>query len=259
MDDEGDFKKARGFLLTYSALVMALWYFGADLTQFKLMGNEIKLHQRTDSAWLVLAVVNIYFWFRCYQRVPRLGLYFDAPMNDLYDKILVWVAVKFKRWTLKKLGREQIDRHDIPSLKIQSMFISGEATGRSTQEEDQRKYGDEAPDLYQISRESRTKILIQARFVIAENSQWDQNRNIYERFNYEPSALITWPVKAFVIVRGAFVTPWFTDHIAPLVLGGISTILALWKWWDINFLSTAVSHTALQCVGEPLIITTHWL
>ena len=249
MDDEGDFKKARGFLLTYSALVLALVYFGADLTQFKLMGNEIKLHQRTESAWLVLAMVNIYFWFRCYQRVPRLGLYFDTPMNDLYDKILVWNAVKLKRWTLKKLGKEQIGRQDIPSLKIQSMFITGEATGRSTQEEDQRTHGDEAPELYQLSRTSRTKMLIKARFVIAENSLWGSNRNLYDRLNYEPSAFITWPIKAFVIVRGAFVTPWFTDHIAPLVLGGVSTILALWKWADINFLSTTAPHIALQCVG----------
>ena len=69
------------------------------------------------------------------------------------------------------------------------------------------------------------------------------------KLTYEPSASLTWPIKAFVIVRGAFVTPWFTDHIAPLVMGGISTILAFWKWADMNSLSTSVPHAVLQCVG----------
>lgn len=249
MDDEGDFKKARGFLLTYSALVMALWYFGADLTQFKLMGNEIKLHQRTDSAWLVLAMVNIYFWFRCYQRVPRLGLYFDAPMNELYDKILVWVAVKLKRRELSKLVHEKLDRHGTSSLKIISVSHSGEATGRSTQENNQRHNGDESPELHQISRAERTQVNLEASFSLSEEANWNPYNPLMVKLTYEPSASLTWPIKAFVIVRGAFVTPWFTDHIAPLVLGGVSTILALWKWADINFLSTTAPHIALQCVG----------
>lgn len=249
MDDEGDFKKARGFLLTYSALVLSLWYFGADLTQFILMGNEIKLHQRTDSAWLVLAMVNIYFWFRYYQRVPHLGLYLDGPMNELYDESLVWVAVRLKRRALTKLGEEQLVSNGTQSQKIGSAFYSGEATGRSTVEENQQHHGDEAPDLHQITRAARAHMNLQAQFQVVENGLSDPYRTLFAQLNYEPSALITWPVKAFVILRGAFVTPWFTDHIAPLVMGGVSITLALWKWFDMNFLTNMVPHTALQCVG----------
>ena len=43
MDDEGDYKKARGFLFTYSCLVVGLWYFKAELTQFNLMGVTLAL------------------------------------------------------------------------------------------------------------------------------------------------------------------------------------------------------------------------
>lgn len=248
MDDEGDFKKARGFLLTYSALVLALWYFGADLTQFKLMGNEVKLHQRTDSAWLVLAVVNIYFWFRCYQRVPNLGLYFDEPMNDLYDRALVWVtlALKLNHSNLLKTAEEQFAKNHSSSRTMHDRTYHAEATARRDLDEDQRRNGDEAPDLHRISRETRAKMRLSVAYNIRENGQPTSLRGRWVD-KYEPGLLITWPVKAFTIARGAFVTPWFTDHVAPLVLGGLSTLLALWKWCEIQFFTTGLSQAVLHC------------
>lgn len=248
MDDEGDFKKARGFLLTYSVLVLALWYFGADMTQFKLMGNEIQLHQRTNSTWLVLALVNVYFWFRCYQRVPNLGLYFDGPMNNLYDKTLVWGAenLKLKRRALRKGAQEQFAKNHNPPRTMHINVYKAWTTAQSDLEEAQRIHGDEAPELHQISRSTRAKMRFSVRYTIHENGQ-PTSLTGGLHLDHEPSAFLTWPVKAFTIARGAFVTPWFTDHIAPLVLGGISTLLALWKWGEINFASAKFSHHALLC------------
>lgn len=247
MDDESDFKKARGFLLTYSALVLALCYFGADLTQFKLMGNEVQLHQRTHSAWLVLAAVNIYFWFRCYQRVPRFGLYFDDSMNDLYDKALVWVAVRFKRRALYKQTQAHCAENYNPPAVGTIHFHGGEVTARESLEQDKRHNGDEASLLHEISRSARTKMILHTGYSIANDGD-ARSLPGYSHLVYEPSAFLTWPVKAFAIARGAFVTPWFTDHIAPLVLGAISTTFALWKWCDVNFFSAKLSHTALLCI-----------
>jgi len=241
MDDEGDFKKARGFLLTYSALVLALWYFGANLTQFKLMGNEVQLHQRTTSAWLVLALVNIYFWFRCYQRVPPYGLYFDSTMNKLYDEALEWVAGKFKHKALmREVHNDLVEKYD-PSTE---MRFSSKTIKIKVNEHNQ---GGSASELRQLSRAARTAVALNATYEILENDFWRQYAG-HGRVIYEPSALITWPLKAFVITRGAFVTPWFTDHIAPLVLGGISTLLALWKWYDVNFLANSLYHGTLICI-----------
>ncbi|VVN63688.1 hypothetical protein PS687_04867 [Pseudomonas fluorescens] len=248
MDDEGDFKKARGFLLTYSALVLALWYFGADLTQFKLMGNEVQLHQRTNSTWLVLAVVNLYFWFRCYQRVPRLGLYFDEPMNDLYDKALVWVSMKLKlkRQDLLREAKEHFAKNNEASRTMHSYSFDAEATARRDLNEDQRRNGDEAPELHQISRTSRVRVKLHLAYAVRENGEPTPLTG-GARIDLEPILPITWLAKTFTIVRGAFITPWFTDHIAPLVLGGISTVLALWKWCDMNFFTTHISNSTLFC------------
>jgi hypothetical protein len=236
MDDEGDFKKARGFLLTYSAIVLALWFFGAKLTAFKLMGTEIQLEHRTTSVWLVLALLNAYFWFRCWQRMPRNGLYFDERMHDLYDSALVWFACRWKRWELKRLARQQFAARNTPSEQMKVTWYYGHATARESLAEDQQYNGDEAPELHQVTRAFRTKLLVQVGYTFTENGQW-LPFPLTASLPYQPSAVITWPVKVFVIFKGAFVAPWFTDHVAPLLLGGISTSVALWKWLEVNFLS----------------------
>lgn len=233
MDDEGDFKKARGFLLTYSALVVTLWYFGADLTQFKLMGNEIKLQHRTESVWLVLALLNMYFWFRFYQRLPALGLYFDKSMNDLYDTSLIWSATHLKRRALYKNLHASFakDYNSVGVITVGTpvakpraylnLTLSQNKNGRPTQ-------------IHQLSRIDRTTIELTLSYDRKTDNRWDKDAGIGYVL-YKPSAWITLPIKAFTIVRGSFITPWFTDYVAPLALGVISIVLALCKWYTINF------------------------
>lgn len=239
LDDEGDFKKARGFLLTYSAFLLAMWYFRAELTSFNLMGVSLTLEHHKESIWLVLAFLNAYFWFRCWQRMPHHGLYFDEPMHDLYDAALVWLAVKVKRSALRRCAEEQLKSKHEPGEQMKLLSYGGQATGRISLTVDQQNHGDEAPELHQISREARTKIVLRAGYSYTEKGQWMPFPS-YARLDYQPNVVMTWATKAFAIVKGAFVTPWFTDHVAPLILGAISTTIALWKWVEINFLTVAV-------------------
>lgn len=269
MDDESDFKKARGFLLTYSALVLALWYFGADLTQFKLMGNEIRLQHRTESAWLVLGIINIYFLARCYQRVPLLGLYFDEPMNDIYDSALVWSALLWKRLELKKRTQQHFAEHfksegiiqltpptaEIPASLSVRQEREWEQLQKLKQElkqvSDQNSNRKKAPELYQVSRAERTKINLLQQYSHIGLDGHLRNPAGTARLKYEPSILFTWLVKTFAIGRGVFITPWFTDHVAPLVLGGISTILAFCNWYSINFCTSSHTYAAILCRLQP--------
>lgn len=247
MDDEGDFKKARGFLLTYSALVLTLWYFGADLTQFKLMGNEIKLEHRTESTWLILAIVNIYFWFRYYQRVPNLALHFDEPMNNLYDTALVWSALWWKRLALNKEVQKNFHRNYKSEGTIQMEPPIGEAPARLTVRRKVEANWQTALNLHQISRAERTKMILRRSYAHTKADRHTDKNAGSGYLEYEPTALFTWSVKAFVIIRGIFITPWFTDHVAPLVLGGISTMLAVCKWYAINFCTADHPHAAMLC------------
>jgi hypothetical protein len=234
VDDEGDFKKARGFLLTYSCLVVALWFFKAELTQFNLMGVSLTLAHHKESIWMVLAILNAYFWFRFYQRLPSRALYFDESMHELYDKALVWLVRERQRRAVRRLAKEKFEALGTPLEQFQIYSVNAEATGRHSLEEDRRINGDEVPELHQISRENRTKMYVSAGYNYTSNGKW-LLFPVYAGFFYQPGIALTWTAKTFAIVRGAFVTPWFTDFVAPLALGGLSTAIALWKWWEVNF------------------------
>lgn len=237
LDDEGDFKKARGFLLTYSCLLLAMWFFQANLTQFNLMGVSLTLEHRKESIWLVLAFLNAYFWFRFWMRVPRHECRFDEPMHDLYDAALVWLSVGLKRRALKRLADQQFPLRYPPGERMKISGYNGEATGRSTLAEAQ-EHDSDAPELHDLAHQFRNKLILRARYSYTEKGEWVPFPG-HACLDYQPSRVMTWAVKAFVIVKGAFVTPWFTDRIAPLVLGGVSTGIALWKWVEVNFLPVA--------------------
>lgn len=239
MDDGGDFKKARGVLLTYSVFILAMWFFQAKLTQFNLLGVSLTLEHHKESIWLLLAVLNIYFWFRFYQRIPHLGLYFDEPMHDLYDAALVWLAVKLKRRALQRCAKEQFKLQLESGEQMKLFGYGGKAMGRSLLAESQRQNGDEAPELHQLARDFRTQLSLSVAYQYTSKGQWIPSTS-YARLDHQPNVAMAWAAKAFAIVKGAFVTPWFTDHVAPLVLGAISTTIALWKWVEINFLTVAV-------------------
>jgi hypothetical protein len=216
-----------------------MWFFQAKLTQFNLLGVSLTLEHHKESIWLLLAVLNIYFWFRFYQRIPHLGLYFDEPMHDLYDDALVWLAVKLKRRALQRCAKEQFKLRLESGDQMKLFGYGGEATARTTLAVDQANHGDEAPELHQISRQARAKLSLWAGYSYTDKGVWVSCPG-YSRLEHQPNVAMTWTAKAFAIVKGAFVTPWFTDHVAPLVLGAISTTIALWKWVEINFLAVAV-------------------
>lgn len=232
LDDGGDFKKARGFLLTYSAVLLALWFFGANLTAFKLMGTEIRLEHRTNSVWLVLACLNIYFWFRFVQHIPSGGFRFDEAMNQLYDRSLTRAAVWRKHFELKE--SVQAIRSSPPNE--QKKFNRGYAylTCHERLKEDRRQNPEDEVELHNYSRHHRTEMRISAHYHYTQNGEWVKFGSNLQLDTYTPSRNFTWTVKTYVMLKGAFITPWFTNHIAPLLLGGLSTCVALWNWWLVN-------------------------
>lgn len=167
-------------------------------------------------------------------------------MNDLYDRTLVWVVTKLKRRAVNSQAQEHFSANYDPTLRMQIISTSVEATARRTVNASQRENGDEAPQLHGLSGPTRATVTLHATYAVYELNEWKHFAG-YGRVVYEPSALVTWPLRTFVIARGAFVTPWFTDHIAPLALGVVTIALALWEWCELNFLTTNFSHAALLC------------
>lgn len=236
--DTPDFNKARGYLLGFSTVVLLLWYFGADLSAFKLLGNEIKLKENVKNVWLVLAGINFYLWLRLYQRTPAGSFRFDLPMHDLYEKTLIKVV--------RRLSRRKMHAHVLEAIGTAPETVAGEvvikritSTGRmayyynlttSQQESDDRLY-----KIRDFPHAHRNEVVFTCtvNYNVGSSNQTQRGGNAFVTL---PPLWVTTLVKWYVFVRGALVSPWFFDHVTPFVLGVASIGVALFSWWQINYL-----------------------
>ena len=235
--DTPDFNKARGYLIGFSTVVLMLWYFGADLSTFKLLGNEIKLKENVKNVWMVLALINFYLWLRLYQRTPAGSFRFDLPMHDLYEKTLIHV--------MKYVDREKISDHVIAQIVETPGAAPGEyslrrfnAKGKMTYHEHAPRQGIDIQDRLARIRDldSASRNEIRYSFFIHYLVRGDEHHlSGSQTIKVSPSRLVARLVKWYVFMRGALVSPWFFDHVTPFVLGGASICVALLSWWHINF------------------------
>jgi hypothetical protein len=232
--DSPDFNKARGFLLGYSSIVMALWVFGVNLQKLQLMGAEIQATTNVNHAWLAICLVNLYFLARFYQRLPKSALRFDETMQELYDEALVWASLRIYGPSMMKALRAHTDSDDniVEAANVQLRAIP--TCHEKIDDANQRNPN--AWDIRYLSRSLRTEMRIHIEYSLIEEQGENPYRRAFPPRTVAPSALITLPVKLFTILQGAVVTPWLTDHVAPLLWGGASTLVALGVWLRVNHL-----------------------
>lgn len=234
--DTPDFNKARGYLIGFSTLVLLLWYFGADLSTFKLLGNEIRLKENVQNVWMVLAGVNAYLWLRLYQRTPAGSFSFDLAMHDLYEKTLIEV--------MKRVDKKKIQDHVFKQITGSPGPLPGEiklhkftATGKMTHHERApRKNAASADKLAMVRNlDSTTRNEISYSFYIHFTVHGNEHQQSGGQILVAtPSRFVARLVKWYAFVRGAIVSPWFFDHVTPFVWGCMSISAALFNWWQIN-------------------------
>ncbi|WP_346832646.1 hypothetical protein ABDX87_09585 [Pseudomonas abietaniphila] len=231
--DSPDFNKARGFLIGYSGIVLALWFFGAKLEKFQLMGTEIQLEQNVSKAWLTLCLVNIYLWWRYYQRLPAQALLFDEAMHALYDASLRWVAIRVNNRAMKRKLQEIFAEDPNGAEAVEFYRGRGVLTCHAKIEEENRAHPD-GTDIRYANRAFRTEVRLYFDYRVRTKGQWNPFWQEYHFGIYKPPLIFTWPAKVFTVVRGAFVTPWLTDYVIPLIWGAASTIAAFWMYLHTN-------------------------
>lgn len=231
--DEPSFPKARSLLLAYSGVVLALWFFGAKLEQFQLMGTAIQLNERVDQAWLILALLNLYLLVRYCQRLERFALRFDAPMNELYDTGLKRTAIALRQLAMKRDMRKRFKEK--PSGPTAHKFARARArlTCYSKIEAENERHP-EGADIRYVSRSYRTEMALLYEYSLVGDDQENYFNQSRQFETYIPSFFTNLLIKAFVTVQGAFVTPWFTDFVAPLIFGVGSTLAAAYMYLRLN-------------------------
>lgn len=235
--DTPDFNKARGYLIGFSAVVLLLWYFGADLSTFKLLGNEIRLKENVQNVWMVLAGINTYLWLRLYQRTPEGSFRFDLSMHNLYEKTLIAVVKRLRRQQMRNHVLELVEQ---PPGTVDGEFklISFNPKGRMTHHDRAPPKGIESPDKLTMLRKLHSTVRNEIRYSFYIHYRVGESEHHLsggQVFTTIPSQLVATLVKWYVFVRGAIVSPWFFDHVTPFVLGGMSICVALFNWWHINY------------------------
>lgn len=231
--DEPSFPKARSLLLAYSGVVLALWFFGAKLEQFQLMGTAIQLNERVDQAWLILALLNLYLLVRYCQRLPKFALKFDDAMNDLYDIGLKRTAVALRHFAMKRDMRNRfIEKPNGPTAHKFAYGTARLMCHYNLQLENERH--PEGADIRYVSRSYRTEMKLSYEYRLVGGSEENHFNQSRQFETYIPSFFTNLLIKASVIVQGAFVTPWFTDFVAPLIFGAGSTLAAVYMYLRLN-------------------------
>lgn len=210
--DVGDFNKSRGILIAWSCLVLTLWFFEADLTSFKLLGNEISLKRNHEHVWLLMAFINLYLLMRYAQRLPK-GFYkFSDQMDGLYNNLLCRYGLGVGRRNLKRQPKAYGEHVE---------YLESKAVMAYMEKSDAPSY---------LSRKDRTRTQI-----LHHYKTKDSKGNIAQQWRVGawvvPRKAEAYCMKAVAVLLGAFTVPWFTDLFAPLILGMASTLTAIFVWY----------------------------
>lgn len=230
--DAPDVNKARGFLIGYSVLVLLLWFFGANLTEFKLLGNEIKMHQNAQHVWFVLGFINVYLWFRFLQRLPDRALMFDEKMHFILDTMLVSLCkITHRRAAYAFVNERLAGWSACKTPKLAKLEIYGSLDYRDHLQSEEGK-GDFAPDgpwSYRYPNRAKVRFsfrthTVSSTIIGGESYEATPGRSVYSL------AIL------FAFIKGAFVHSWFTDNVLPLLIAVLSIAVAFHRWWQINAL-----------------------
>lgn len=112
--DEGSFPKARGWLLAFSSLLIALWFFGADLTSLSVLGTKIEFTRNTEHVWLVALAINAYLLLRFYQHQPDISYSGSAEYKKYYESFMLNIVLWLNKRSIYKEVLER-GKENIPS------------------------------------------------------------------------------------------------------------------------------------------------
>lgn len=236
-DVDGDWKKARGFLVTFSAIVLLAWFFSADLSTVSILGFSLKTRDNAEHIWAVIALVNTYFIFRYIQKFPAEKKLPDDATRVEFEKTLIKCCLrvyhrKLFRETEKGLQDEnERDRKGQPPYELVSIHPNGTMKYRAEYESQESR--PEGTSLEAFRSYSRHTVMVYTAYQFkSETIPIGSSTGQYTAL--VPNAGVV--VYAHIIgwVRGCLLTPWLTDYILPLILGAASVIVSLVSWYAIN-------------------------
>ena len=229
---DDDWRKARGFLITFSFATLLAWYFSADLGKLPIAGASLTIKANAEDVWLVIAAVNIYFILRCIQKFPPEKSLPDNATREGFEKTLISLTnLVYRDYYVRYI---EIKHRESPALRKSRHTTITRINPRSVM-------------LYKLDFESQDKNsplyrqedhfrrlhgnTIRASLPYCyENTNGEHGASSGYVLDLTPNTHTVLLAKILGWPRGFLLTPWMTDYIFPLLLGLGSTAAALCAW-----------------------------
>ena len=245
IDVESDFKKSRAFLLTYSTLLLLLWYFSVDLRTFSFLGVSIGIRDNIQNVHLVAALGNLYFLIRFFQKSPRGCFKFNEDMVSVFESALKTITphAYVRRLTAAMYESTGQAGDDIKLLKIHKQVTMG------------HQLSDDNPSIlkYIYYRDpelaKRTELSIDISFVFITDGK-EQLRDLRNEL-IVPNIYLVRICQIYTLVKGSFVTSWFTDYILPVFYALLAIALFINAWWQRN----SIDHVVFKNSFDQLLMS----
>lgn len=222
--DEGSFKKARSFLLVFSSLLLVLWYFKAEMSTLSILGNSIKFTANTHDTWLLLSVANAYFFFRFVQHLPPKWADQGETATKHYERTLIRITQVLYRRANTRSAMEHFDANpEHQTSKDVKIYPTGYMDYQVSQGPTGEMDGDPRSSVVRFTLRCTYK---------AENGNLCTVDGYLNRVM--PHRLIIHYSRVAGFIKNLFLSPWFTEHIFPMLFALSATGVGLWSWWEIH-------------------------
>ncbi len=229
LDVDGDFKKARAFLVAFSAAVLLAWYFSADLKAINIIGFSLKIQENAHNLWLVIAFINLHFLLRYIQKLPKECMIPDDGMRVAFEQVLISHCIRaYRHYMVNNILLYELGPRTEISVKIRP---TGEMKYRA---EWRIVEGDRNYSLERFRRLYDLKIVYSVPYEYSTGGVSVDNTT-GRRIEIDPNHYAV--VLSYIIgfFRGAVFTPWMSEYIIPVILGAMSVVVAGCSWWTVNY------------------------
>ncbi|WP_313455810.1 hypothetical protein [Pseudomonas sp.] len=205
--------------MVFSTMLLVLWYFKAEMSTISLLGNSIKFTANTHNLWLVLAVANTYFFCRYIQHLPSGWNKLTSDFDVLYQATLCRITKTFYRRRIHAAAWADFEG-DQSVAGVSDFRVQPAGYLLSPRNLVTEKF-DFSPK--------------QAKVIFQMPTTWvDPDGGKCESTGVStviaPHVVLVVLSRAISFVKGLYLTPWFTEHLFPMLYAACAIGVGFWSW-----------------------------
>ena len=220
--DEGSFPKARGWLLAFSSLLIALWFFGADLKAVSVLGTQIEFRRNTEHIWFIAFAINAYLLLRFYQQQPEVSYSSLKEYKSYYAGYMRNIMLWLNRRSIEKevLERGKGTILSVSTYGVSKCVIETSEYKRFTDSSEKRRYIRGMKDV--LVTHAYCVVTHETDGGVATTATYQIDRDC----PYWLICLCVW----LSLIKLCIKTSYATEHLLPYIWSGFAAVICLLRW-----------------------------